>query len=93
MLNASVSIKSVFKLLIFKNNGNPLHAAAWKSDKICSLIAGLLKTTEGLSQVQPLKAVACFMSRHVGTENKKARQCFYEPMCSPEKVGTGISGF
>jgi hypothetical protein len=47
MPNASVSIKSVFKSLIFKTNGNQLHAAAWKSDKIRSMIAGLLKTTEG----------------------------------------------
>jgi hypothetical protein len=49
MPNASVSIKSVFKPPIFKNIENPLHAAAWKSDKIRSLNAGLLKTTEGLN--------------------------------------------
>jgi hypothetical protein len=49
MPNAPVSIKSVFKPLIFKNNGNPLYAAAWKSDKIRSLLAGLLKTTESLN--------------------------------------------
>jgi hypothetical protein len=42
MPNASVSIKSVFNPIIFKNNGNPLHAAAWKSDKIRSMIAELL---------------------------------------------------
>ena len=44
------------------------------------------------SQIPPLEVVACFLSRHVGTENKKARLCLDEPSCSPDNVGTGSSG-